>query len=505
MEARTTSSPLEPLAAAALLGTARRPASWPQIPGGIGGLITQLDAADPDARLLRTAGVLALAMEAGHAPVPAPESFPEAPAEEFPGTFSPGLLNAMGRMFDGNHTEILIELLDRLPVMRRRFPDGYLPLLLDASSHQPALRRAIGRLPGQRHRWLANLNPAWKAVLAESADSSGAFLDESLLETGTLAERVAVLRQIRRSDPDRARDCLALLLPKEAARERQELLAPIVEAPLPADTAFLEGILADKARGVRQLAAEALSRLPDSAFAARMQARLAPLVQVHKRLLRAPTIELTPPATFDPIWSRDALEEKAPAGEGPRAAWFRQIIACTPLGWWQQHTGLAPADLLQAIGKSEWNMPFLQGLLAAVTTQRDVTWATALVQTRSLPETDFDRAAIATIAGPACVESYLLELARDRFPEALEQAIRLESWSVPLGETLLRNLRAACKPSPDYRILGAIPGVALRVPVPLLAEAANGWGDLIEQPYYRSPLDSFLTRLQLRKAIHEET
>ena len=64
---------------------------------------------------------------------------------------------------------------------------------------------------------------------------------------------------------------------------------------------------------------------------------------------------------------------------------------------------------------------------------------------------------------------------------------------------------AACKAEPDYRILAVLPTVALRLPVSLLATAAADWGELPEQPYYRGPLDSFLTRLQLRKAIHEES
>lgn len=498
-------SPLEPLAAAALLGTSRRPPAWPQIPGAIGELLTQLDATDPDARLLRTAGVLDLALEAGQEPTPAGPTFPEAPPEELPVVFSPALQAALGQILAGNQTEILIEYLDLLATRRHRVPDTYLPFLLGASTQQPALRRAIGRLPGQRHRWLASLNPEWQRVLAETADSSGELLPESLLETGTLAERIAVLRQIRRTNPNRARELLTPLLPKEAARERQELLSTVTETPHPTDEPFLESVLADKARGIRRLAAATLSRLPQSAFALRLQARLAPLVEVRKRLLRSPTLEFTPPAEFDPAWSRDAIEEKPPVGEGPRAAWLRQLVGFTPLAWWQAHTGLAPDALLQAIAPSEWNLPLVLGLVEAATQQRDAAWATALVELASRPELTFDRAELASIAGPACVEAWILRIAQNDIAEALEHAARIDSWSVPLASRLLRGLRAACKTEPDYRILAVLPTVALRLPVSLLATAAADWGELPEQPYYRSPLDSFLTRLQLRKAIHEES
>lgn len=506
MDARTTHpSPLEPLAAAALLGTSRRPPAWPQLPGALGELLTQLDSADPEARLLRTAGVLDLALEAGQEPTPAGVAFPEAPPEELPVVFSPALQVALGQILAGNQTEILIEYLDLLTARRHRVPDAFLPIILGASTQQPALRRAIGRLPGQRHRWLASLNPDWQRVFAESADSSGQTLPEALLETGTLAERIAVLRQVRRTNPDRARELLAPLLPKEAARERQELLATVTDAPQSADEPFLESILADKARGVRKLAAVALSRLPQSAFALRMQARLAPLVEVRNRLLRSPTLEFTPPAEFDAAWSRDGIEEKPPSGEGPRAAWLRQLVELTPLAWWGSHTGLAPGALLEAVAASEWSVPVILGLATAATHQRDTTWATALVDLAARPELIFDRAGLAAIAGPACVEAWILRVAPNDIAEALERATRLDSWSVPLASTLLRGLRAACKSEPDYRILAVLPSVALRLPVSLLGTAAADWGELPEQPSYRGPLDSFLTRLQLRKAIHEET
>lgn len=506
MEARAAiPSPLEPLAAAALLGTSRRPPVWPQVPGALGELLTQLDSTEPEARLLRTAGVLDLALEAGQEPAPAGPTFPEAPPEELPLVVSPALQVALGQILAGNQTEILIEYLDLLAARRHRAPDAYLPSILGASTQQPALRRAIGRLPGQRHRWLASLNPDWQRVLDESADSSGQHLPESLLETGTLAERLAVLRQIRRTDPDRARELLAALLPKEAARERQELLSTVTDAPQPTDEPFLESLLADKARGVRKLAAYALSRLPQSSFALRIQARLEPLVEVRKRMLRSPTLEFTPPATFDPVWSRDALEEKPPAGEGPRAAWLRQLVEWTPLAWWQTHTGLAPDAILQAIAPSEWNVPLVLGLVEAAKHQRDPAWATALVELPPRPELTFDRAELASIAGSACVEAWILRIAQNDIAEALERAARLDSWSVPLAVTLLRGLRAACTAEPDHRILTALPTVALRLPVSLLTAAAADWGELPGQPWYRGPLDSFLTRLQLRNAIHQET
>lgn len=501
----TVASPLDPLIAAALLGTSRRPPSWPRVPGALGELLMNLDPSDQDARLLRTAGVLSLAFEAGLELLPAVPPLPEAPAEELPVADSPALQVAAARILSEHRIEILIEWLGLLAARRRRVPDALLSAVLASSTNQPALRRAIGQLPGQRHRWLASLNPDWQGVLMESADTSGQPLPETLLETGTLAERVAVLRQLRRTNPDRARELLAVLLPKEAARERQELLGTVAEAPLPADEPFLESVLSDKARGVRQRAASALSRLAGSAFAQRMEARLTPLVQVRKRLLRSPVLEIAPPAEFDPAWTRDAIEEKPPAGEGPRAFWLRQRVGLTPLAWWQAHTGLAPAAVLQAVAPSEWNLPVILGLVEAVKQQLDPAWATALVELAPRPDLEFDRAAVASIAGPACVENYLLHLARNDFPEAVERAVRLDRWSVPLGEALLRGLRAACAREPDYRILAALPAVGLRVPVPLLATAASGWGELPEAPYYRGPLDAFLTHLQLRKVIHEES
>ena len=54
----------------------------------------------------------------------------------------------------------------------------------------------------------------------------------------------------------------------------------------------------------------------------------------QKKRLKQPTVECTPPSSFDADWAKDGLKEKTPSGVGTKAFWMQQIISMIPLRDW---------------------------------------------------------------------------------------------------------------------------------------------------------------------------
>jgi hypothetical protein len=130
--------------------------------------------------------------------------------------------------------------------------------------HVPALLRHAPRLAlepvlSRRARWLAAMVGAdW----ATEGDVSERW------ELGSRSTRL----HLAHVHPDEVAPLLVAGWRQESAADREaflEVLGPAL------DEAFLETALDDRAQGVRQQAAILLSRRPESAFAHRMQARLA--------------------------------------------------------------------------------------------------------------------------------------------------------------------------------------------------------------------------------------
>jgi hypothetical protein len=175
-----------------------------------------------------------------------------------------------------------------------------------------------------------------------------------LWETGTPAQRLACLAGARHFDPAAARGWLEGTWADEAPEFRAAALAALATGLSLDDEPLLTRCLADRRRETRQQAQTLLARLPASGLAQRMRAR-AEAILTLKRGLLARQLDVALPASFDPAWKADGLEEKSPAGTGEKAFWVRQILALVPIRHWQEKFSLAAADLVTAAHKGEWS------------------------------------------------------------------------------------------------------------------------------------------------------
>ena len=111
---------------------------------------------------------------------------------------------------------------------------------------------------GDRGKWLLPLNPEWTPLLLE--------VEESKWKTGTKAERLALLKQIRQQDAAKGLTLLQSTWEKDSVQEKAILLATLKIGLSKSDEAFLEQCLAASRKEIRQTAVQLLSQIPNSQY-----------------------------------------------------------------------------------------------------------------------------------------------------------------------------------------------------------------------------------------------
>jgi hypothetical protein len=199
---------------------------------------------------------------------------------------------------------------------------------------------------------------------------------EQLWNEGSFEDRKAVLERMRSVEPSRGRDRLREAWAKEKADSRTAFLSILITGLGPEDEEFLEVALDDRSQNVRRQAATLLSRLPDSAFAARMRARAEAILRFEvpkepegfwskvKSAVGARAtgnLDADPPREIDKSWERDGIPPKAPAGVGLRAFWLSETMALVPPPHWDRRFQASPAELLAAANRTDWATALAEG------------------------------------------------------------------------------------------------------------------------------------------------
>ncbi|MDG4594621.1 MAG: DUF5691 domain-containing protein [Candidatus Contendobacter sp.] len=459
-------NPWTDLTSAALLGAGRGLATI-QLPGRLNELLAGSDAED---RLLRAAGVLATAQAAATTAIRSAETAPSpAPLETATPVTEPELTALLARVLEEARAPLLVEACRLLAGAARCLPPRLLPRALELGRKSSALRAPLRRALGQRGAWLAGQNPDWNYAVLAGVEPA----EQRLWDEGDIDQRAAFLRRLRADDPAEARRLLETAFPSEPARHRALLLPCLGERLGPDDEPFLAATLAsDRSKEVRLAAAALLARLPASAFARRMVARLEPCVRGEKKLLRTVTV-IEPPETFAPEWKADALEEQPPASVklGARAWWLAQIIGYAPLGWWEEKLQSTPAGVLALAAKSEWKAALLAGFRAAIGYQPDhAAWTLAVLERGGFPPQK--AVELALMLEPAAADAALqcLLAATDdatlaaRIIEAADFGWGLALWRVA-QQRLPRWLAQQ-----DWRFRSALALLACRIPPAVLSE-----------------------------------
>jgi hypothetical protein len=218
--------------------------------------------------------------------------------------------------------------------------------------------------------WLLRQNPEWQAlsenhVLEDWPDASP-------------LERQAMLRHLRRTQPEQAAD---LLLPDWEATspgDKQALLRLLQVGLGHYDEPFLEACLDDRRKEVRVAAAALLSRLPASALAQRLFAHAQALLELAKN----GTLLLHCPLVLSESLKRDGIGTGGKnkfSGNQP-AAWAFEILAQIPPKRWEQHFGLPTLESLRLLAASKDKDLLVEATAQAALLHQDHRWIEAILR-----------------------------------------------------------------------------------------------------------------------------
>ncbi len=516
--------PWADLTRAALLGTSRTPVpSFPAPSASLDVLLGELEGETPERRLLASAALFSLWSHVGSHPSPGHPPRPTtAPPDRRP-PCPPRAAQHLAEILQGDMGSMLEEWLEVLAEAGRALPHRWLPELLDQAvslfgkgPEGNRLSQSILRSLDARGRWLAGQHPEWQAFFAPSDPDA---LTERW-ESGTRSSRVALLQQIRASDPALARELLESTWNEEDSKSRSAFLATFHIGSSPADEPFLETALAGRSQQVRATAVDLLARLPTSRLVERMQNRLHTLLVLERRLLGQDQLQVSLPDTYDQEMAHDGIKEKPPSGLGKRTWWLLQMLAIVPPDAWSQTWKKSPAEVLTLAAKSEHAKVLLEGWSRAATRQRDGKWTEAVLkhwhdQSRSILSPgrslyfrdDLDD--LIRAVPQKRLESWLVGLARNRrrsFDEANPLFELLSRHHRPWGKVMAQAVLKGLYPLAEsrkstsrvWRWRSALADFARYIPPDLADEAEAGWSF---KHSWTKQVDRFLAILRFRREM----
>ncbi|MFI9260481.1 DUF5691 domain-containing protein [Streptomyces sioyaensis] len=401
-------------------------------------------------------------------------------------------------------TELLPQWLAAADGYGYRAPEALLPELLDAARARTDLRPAALALAGPRALWLARLNDDWKFALRGIGGPAGFPVGDDpegvrqQWEEGLFAERVALLTALRRHDPPAGLALLATTWSTERAEDRLMFLDSLREDLSAADEPFLERALSDRSRNVRATAAEFLSTLPGSAFAARMAERAHTCIGLD-RTSGSTRIAVEAPHECDAAMQRDGVAPKPPSGRGERSWWLGQLVEATPLDSWRERFGgREPAAIVALPVADDWRTELHDAWCRAAVRQQSADWARALLGAPGAPS----QAAEVSPAGSSRDLTKLLAVLpadeRARWvaefiaAHGLSDAFRMLGvcavpWAEPLGRAVVDALDIARDAGSYPWSFSGVMGLAERCLDPAAADRLDMLTAVTDEPEGASP------------------
>ncbi len=489
------------LLATALVGTSRHPAPVPRPvagahpPADLGPERAVLDGA-AIAGVARAAGLIVDRDRAAVPPAP-PDDRPVAPRAA---AQMLELLLEQAPALGSQRDDLLRHWYETCDGSGCRIPEDLLVRVLDSTvGLRSSLRDPVRAVLGERGRWLGKHNPAWSWAAGDAAADGAAARDDLVMDETTwaqlpAAERLTTLTRLRSVAPARARELLVSTWSSDAAPTRRAHLAVLADGLGPEDEALLERALDDRAKAVREVAASLLDGLPTSARAARMAARLAPLVSVAGRWRgRTISVELPDTGGADPADPDDAHDGlgAAPKGRSARGWRLERIVAGTPLSFWTELTGDDPAAVLEHVDDDDVRA----GLLAAALAQRDSAWALALFARSRDPR-------LLALVAPGERDDAVRRALRARSDPAVLGRL-LAEVPTPWSARLSREVVAIVREAPNAMVLHHLAGeIAAGLDAAAVAELESWLAALQRQDAPPAPTVTALRAILQHRSLH---
>lgn len=486
----------------AIVGTERQKLKFTPTDNQLGEVLISLDSNDNEAYLLSVAGAISLYQKAGKLPVKSKQSQLK-PCEQNDLPSCTQLAEQhLSMMLAGEYADVLPEWLKVANQLGIRVPFKYLPDLLTLGKKKQELRNLILPVLGKRGLWLAAQNPEWNYVVGDN--------DEKTWETGSLEARQLLLQKLRLEDPARALELLEKSWKKANAQGKATLLQVLETGLNIDDQRFLEIVLDDRRKQVRDIAAQLLIQLPESDLVKRMIERVRPLITST-----AKTIEIKLPDNCTREMTRDGIDQsRYNSGLGEKASLFLQMLSCVPPSFWCDTWGKTPRELVQAVNYNQWKKVLLEGWAVAAIRNKDDSWAIALLEVSEQFQfgsigIPINKDELLKILPREKAQSFVLDVllehkskAFDRKHPAYELLKNSDyAWNREISDRVLSILLDSIKSNQnksDWNLRSTLQGFALYMEPCVLEQATSLLSELKEDPSWRKCINEFLAKLSFR-------
>jgi hypothetical protein len=435
----------------------------------------------------------------------------------------------LAELFATGNVPLLSEATALLAAARQRLRPELLPAALAVAD--PALRRSLMPVLGQRGAWLARLRPDWSWAAGAAPPQLSPEEAKTLWEEGSFPERLDLLRRLRATAPETARALLESSWKAEKAEQRAQIVEALGGHLGVADEPFLESVLDDRSASVREEAAPLLARLPGSALSRRMEERARGLIARAERSagllgkLKAlgkggVTLAVAAPSELDASWERDGVPRKPPQGVSAKSFWLERTLSLVRPSLWEEQLGTAPHEIADALRAHEDAPEVLEGLTRAALLFRDGRWLAALWDAwYALPVSQDER--LARVAGDRLREllpalaprdatarvERLLTAPHGAFAAGDALGALPVPWTVALSQSVARALQPAFSDAEQlHRVMGPLQLAARGVASAALdtLEAAIAAPPVDAPAYVQRALAEARETIRLRRILHQE-
>jgi hypothetical protein len=350
---------------------------------------------------------------------------------------------------------------------------------------------------------LARHNPAWGYAVGD--------LHEADWQDGARNVRLSLLRQLRATKPQRARELVASTWQQDAPDDRAAFIAAFADGLTMADEPFLEAALDDRRKEVRVAAAQLLKQLPAARLCQRMTERVRACVK-WKAGKKSPLV-VRLPEQCDKELQRDGVEAKAQRGFGEKAWWLAQMLGAVPPRVWCEAWRQTPSELIAVIRKHEWENVLLTGWAEAARNQRDAAWAEALL---TLSWASDVLVGLMSVMSPPRVEAVIMELlpTQDVLLRSDHPALTLlvhyrQPWSSALTHAVITAVKRTLETGKfnyqtDWQLRTHLKDFARYVALSEFAALTTDWPTTAQSwEQWASVVEEFMAMAQFREEMRQ--
>ncbi|MDP4262228.1 MAG: DUF5691 domain-containing protein [Bacteroidota bacterium] len=421
----------------AMMGTDKKQIGVAELPGGLAGaaaLVNENIEKGKEEKFLQLASLAFNYRQCGELPVQKEVILPVAPPEEKE-YCNATATRALNDIISEASVPLLNFWLRHCYEKQQIIQPETVPVLLALGAQHKQLQLLIAACCGKRGEWLGSFNPAWNFSTTQPA--------EELWQTGTFDQRKEILRQLRKTDPSKARIWVQQTWAQEDANTKTGLLELLAENANNDDIPFLESLSADKSKKVKEEAVKLLKQIPGSAIIRQYQEILRQAVNVKKEkallgMTSKTVLQFHLPADIPETIFKSGIEKlSGQKNISDETFILYQLIGYTPPPFWEEHLDCSASEVVMLFKKSEDGRQLLPAIGLAAGRFKITEWATYFIDENSfygdlvflLPKKERER--------------YLLKfLGIDSTAATVIQLIvqEKEEWGIELAKTLFRYI-----------------------------------------------------------------